>query len=142
STIDTLDSYEDNRRLYGVLAALLSGRRLHGTYDDAAVNAALADEARPAFLDELFLVAESYRIAWRVAEEYPGVGAEIAWACRRLLTVWEPELDPSPAVLFDAVLALALDARGADRAVPPWLAAAALVVLPALRPLARIDATV
>jgi hypothetical protein len=142
STIDVLDGYEDNRRLYGVLAALLSGRRLYGTYDDAAVIAALAAEERPPFLEELFLVAESYRVAQRVAAEYRGVATELAWACRRLLGVWEREREPGPPVFFDAVLALALDARGSERPVPPWLAAAAVVILPALRPLAHETATV
>jgi len=142
SSIDVLDGYEDNRRLYGVLAALLAGRRLHGTYDDPAVSAALASDERPAFLDELFLVAETYRIAHRVAAEYPGVATELAWACRRLLGVWERQPDPAAAVVFDAVLALALDPRGADRPVPPWLAAAAVVVIPALRALAVESATV
>jgi hypothetical protein len=142
STIDVLDGYEDNRRLYGMLAALLAGRRLHGTYADQAVAAALSADERPPFLDELFLVAETYRVARRVAAEYPGVAAELAWSCRRLLAVWERQSDPAPSVLFDAVVALALDARGADRAVPPWLAAAAVVVLPALRLLASETATV
>ena len=142
STVDVLDGYEDNRRLYGVLAALLSGRRLHGTYDDETVAARLAAEERPPFLDDLFLVTDGYRVAVRVAAEYPGVGAELAWACRRLLAVWESHRDPGPAVLFDAVLALALDPRGTSRAVPPWLASAAVVVLPALRPLAAETATV
>jgi hypothetical protein len=142
SSIDVLDGYEDNRRLYGVLAALLAGRRLHGTYANAAVLARLDAEDRPPFLDELFLVAETYRIAHRVAAEYPGVAADVAWACRRLLAVWERQADPAPSALFDAVVALALDARGADRPVPPWLAATAVVVVPALRPLAAASATV
>ena len=142
TSIDTLDGYEDNRRLYGVLAALLAGRRLHGTYDDPAVSAALTADDRPPFLDDLFLLAETYRVAHRVANEYPGVASELAWACRRLLAVWERVAEPAPAMLFDAVLAVALDPRGADRPVPPWLAASAVIVLPALRPLARALATV
>jgi hypothetical protein len=142
SSIDVLDGYEDNRRLYGVLGALLAGRRLHGTYADPAVTAALAADDRPPFLDDLFLVAETYRVAHRMAGEYPGVAGDVAWACRRLLGVWERQSDPAPSVLFDAVTALALDPRGVDRAVAPWLAAAAVVVLPALRPLAHDDATV
>jgi hypothetical protein len=142
SAIDVLDAWEDNRRLYGVLAALLAGRRAHGTYANAAVLARLAADDRPPFLDELFLVAETYRVAHRAAAEYPGVAAEIAWACRRLLAVWERQTDPGPVVLFDAVAALALDARGAERPVAPWLAATAVVVLPALRPLAGATATV
>ncbi len=142
SSIDVLDGWEDNRRLYGVLAALLAGRRVHGTYDDDTVLARLAADDRPPFVDELFLVAETYRIAHRVAAEYPGVAADVAWACRRLLAVWERQADPSPAALFDAVAALALDARGAERPVPPWLAASAVVILPPLRPLAESTATV
>jgi hypothetical protein len=142
SSIDVLDAYEDNRRLYGVLAALLAARRLHGTYDDAAALEALGAEDRAAFLEDLFLVAEGYRTAHRMGGEYPGVGAETAWACRRLLAVWEADRDPAPARLFDALLALALDPRGAARAVPPWLAAPAVIVLPALAPLADPAATV
>ena len=128
STVDVLDAWEDNRRLYGMLAALLAGRRLHGTYDDATVLRTLAADDRPPFLDDLFLVAETYRVAHRVAGEYAGVAAELAWACRRLLGVWERQTDPSPSVLFDAVVALALDPRGLDRPVAPWLAATAVVV--------------
>jgi hypothetical protein len=140
STIEALDGYEDNRRLYGVLAALLAGRRVHGTYADPAVLEALAAEDRPAFLDDLFLVAESYRVAHGLAAEYPGLAVDIGWACRRLLAVWCQQTDPGPAVLFDAVLALGLDPHGGARSVPPWLAAAAVVVLPALRPLAMRNA--
>jgi hypothetical protein len=128
-----LDGWEDNRRLYGVLAALLAGRRLHGTYDDATVLRTLAADDRPPFLDDLFLVAETYRVAHRMAAEYSGLASELAWACRRLLGVWERQADPSPSVLFDAVAALALDPRGVDRPVAPWLAATAVVVVPALR---------
>jgi hypothetical protein len=142
SSIDVLDGYEDNRRLYGVLAALLAGRRQHGTYGDDAVLARLDADDRPPFLDELFLVAETYRVAHRVAAEYPGVAADVAWACRRLLGVWERQADPAPSALFDAVLALALDAHGAERPVPPWLAATAVVVVPALQPLAGASAGV
>jgi len=142
STIDVLPSYEDNRRLFGALAALAAGRRLHGTYDDRAVLAALAAEDRPPFLEELFLVAETYRVAHRVAAEYAGIAGDLAWACRRLLDVWERQDDPAPTTLFDAVTALGLDPRGAARPVAPWLAASAVVVLPALKPLAAANATV
>jgi hypothetical protein len=142
SSVDVLDAWEDNRRVYGVLAALLAGRRLHGTYADPTVAAALDADERPPFLEDLFLVAEGYRVAIRLASEYPGVAGDVAWACRRLLAVWSRHEDPGPPLLFDALLALALDPRGGTRAVPPWLASGALVALPALAPLAAPSATV
>ncbi|HXJ33543.1 MAG TPA: VWA domain-containing protein [Candidatus Eisenbacteria bacterium] len=141
ATIDVLASYEDNRRLFGVLATLLVGRRLHGTYADETVLAALTVEDAPPLLSELFAVTDGYRVAHRLALEYPGIAGELAWACRRLLAVWTADADPPSAVVFDALLALALDPHAAERRVAPWLAAAAIGVLPALRPLASPAAT-
>ncbi|MGH7896161.1 MAG: nitric oxide reductase activation protein NorD, partial [Candidatus Binatia bacterium] len=141
STIDVFGAYEDNRRLFGVLGALLVGRRLYDTYAEPAVMAAGAAEDTPPLLGELFLVTDGFRIAHGLAAEYPGIASELAWACRRLLEACADEPAPSTPVLFDAILALALDPHAATRRVAPWLAASAVGVLPALRPLAAPGAT-
>jgi nitric oxide reductase NorD protein len=140
SSIDLLATYEGNRRLYAVLAAWLAGRRLYDTYDDT-IAPALAAEDAPPFLEDLFLLADGYRVAHRLAAEYPGVATDLAWACRSVLAAWGEMAAPPTAVVFDAILALALDPRAAELAVAPWLAASPLAVLPLLRPLADPHAT-
>ncbi len=141
--IDRLDTVEDNGRLYRVAAAMHAGRREGGTYD-AVPGGALAEQLhapeRPAALAELFLLTDGYRVACRLARSYPGIAADLRWAAARLLARWTDADLGVPGVLLDALLALAL--RGDHPAHPsPALRAAARIVLPALSPLSRSDAT-
>ncbi|MCW5890482.1 MAG: hypothetical protein KIT14_08010 [bacterium] len=135
--LDRLDTWEDNARLYRVVGALLAGRRDGGTYADPALLARVRGPELPAMLEQLFLLADGYRVARRMAAQYPGVADDLAWAAHAL-----DELVPTPAWALDALFALALH-PAPDAATPPaWLAATAALVLPSLAPLAASDATV
>ncbi len=148
--IDRLSTHEDNTRLYRVVAAGLAGRREFGSYDavpdesnpDTGLAAYLQHDDRPPLLEELFLVADGYRVARRVMAEYPGLAAEIRWASTRMLEVWSNPSAPPPdgPVILDATLALALS-ESADAVPPEWLHSVASVVLPCLAPLGAPGAT-
>lgn len=140
ATIDQLDTWEDNARLYRVLAALLAARREFGTYADATVLAHLADEERPSALTECFLLADGYRIARRLAAEYPGLAADLQWAARSLLDRWQGSA-PGPMLLLDALLAHAIAPTNDADAAQPWLRTAAAIALPCMAPLAKPSAT-
>ncbi len=133
TAIDCLDTCEDNARLYRVLAATLSGRREFGTYETLPdVATYVRDAERPPVLEDLFLLAEGFRVARRMGARYPGLAADLRWAGARLLE--------TPASVFDAVLAVVL--RDDDvRDLPAWIAGTAALVLPSLAPLATSDAT-
>src|SRR5262249_7694275 len=129
--IDRLDTCEDNARLYRLTAALLAGRREFGTYDALAAGpGSLRAAGRPAVLDDLFPLADGFRVACRLAVAYPGVGAELRWASQSLVG---PETTAADG--FDAILALALRPEGDRGDLPPWLRAVARLVLPSLREL-------
>jgi hypothetical protein len=135
--IDRLGTCEDNARLYRLTAALLAGRREFGTYDVLAGGAAvLRAPGRPGALEDLFLFADGFRVACRLAAAYPGVGADLRWASESLL---EPETTVSDG--FDAILALALRPGADRRELPAWLRAVARLVLPSLRELEHAGAT-
>jgi len=137
ATVDMLDTWEDNARLYRVCAALLAGRREHATYaaiPDLATH--LRAPERPAVLEDCFLLADGVRVAHALGRDYPGLAADLRWASARLLRASARR----PAPLFDLLLARAL--AGADApAGPPWLEGTAALVLPSLAPLAAPDAT-
>jgi len=151
--VDCLETHEDNERLYRVLAAQLAGRREFGTYGwvwpeggerppGSALVAYLRDEQRPELLEEIFLIAEGYRIACRMVREYGGLADEFRWAAERLLERWMRLTLPSDEVVFDAVLAVAIAGGVGGTEPPAWLQTAADVVLPALMPLAAAEASV
>src|SRR5262249_9959904 len=128
-SITRLDTCEDNARLYRLSAALLAGRREHGTYaalPDGAVT--LRDPTRPAALENLCLLADGVRVAARLSSAYPGIAAELRWAGEVLVGG-----ETATADVFDALFALALRGHAPTRGVPRWLAALAQLVLPSLR---------
>jgi hypothetical protein len=131
SAIDVLPTWEDNARLYRMLAAFLAGRREFETYGDPAVLEHVRDPAAPAALGDWFLLAEGYRIGRCLARAYPGVRADIDWAARTLLRRWR-RTQPTAGMFLDALLAHAL---APDAPAPPWLAGTATVALPCLAPL-------
>jgi nitric oxide reductase NorD protein len=147
--IDCLSTHESNARLYRVLAAWLAGRREFGTYDfdplargdGPGLVAYLRREDHPELLEEVFLVAEGYRVARRVMAEYPGLGVEFRWAAERMLVQWTGQYPqvPDAQIVLDAALALAL---GGTEAVPPaWADTVVPAVLPCLAPLGSPSAT-
>jgi hypothetical protein len=153
--IDALETHEDNERLYRVLAAQVAGRREFGTYGwegegdaagrppGSALVTYLRDEERPELVEEVFLIAEGYRVICRLVREYPGLAGEFRWAAEEMLRRWRAMAHPPEEVVFDAVLAAAL--LGAEVwavEAPDWLVAAADVILPALVPLAAPASTV
>jgi len=140
AAVDAFGTYEENLRLIRLLAALTAGRREFGTYDREDLTTRLRAEGESPALEELALLTDGYRVARRLADRYPGLAADLAWVAPRLLAAATPSSPPY--LQLDALLALALD-DGVSRArAPLWLRAAAALVLPALAPLARPDATV
>jgi nitric oxide reductase NorD protein len=144
--IDLFDTHEDNVRVYRFLAAQLAGRREFGTYaltlpaDAGGLAAFLRAPHHPALLEELFLVAEGFRVAAHLGRAYPGLAPEQrAVACKILAR--QPAGDvPSPPGLMDALLMWLL--CGSDPAgLPAWLRPVAAVVAPCVAPLAHRDAT-
>ncbi len=135
--IDRLDTCEDNARLYRLAAALLAGRREFGTYDVLASGPGpLRAPGRPGALEDLFLLADGFRVACRLTAAYPGIGADLRWASESLVGEETTVLDG-----FDAILALAFRPEAARTDVPPWLRALAALVLPSLRELEHPEAT-
>jgi hypothetical protein len=135
-SITRLDTCEDNGRLYRLAAALLAGRREHGTdavFPDGAGT--LRAAGRPAALEHLFLLADGVRVAARLSAAYPGIASELRWAGEALAGEETESAD-----VYDALFAMALR-RGAAHDVPRWLAALAQLVLPSLRPLEDPGAT-
>jgi hypothetical protein len=138
TTIDVLDTWEENARLHRLLAAFVAGRREFGTYALPNLVPTLRATTAPAALEDCFLLAEGYRIATRLANHYPGIGADIAWAASTLLDRWRADR-PGAALLLDALLLHAL--APPDLQTPRWLVRAAALVRPCLDPLARPTAT-
>jgi len=140
--VDTLDTYEDNARLLRLLAALLAGRRETGTYADPAVAERLRADGEPPHLDELVRLTDGYRVAAALRRRYPGLAADLTWACGALLARARTRRGASLPAMLDAVLALALHPDAARERVPAWLALAAAPALPALAPLATPETTI
>ena len=135
-SITRLDTCEDNARLYRLAAALLAGRREHGTYAVLPDGAGtLRAAGRPAALEHLFLLADGVRVAARLSAAYPGIASELRWAGEALAGEETESAD-----VYDALFAMALR-RGAAHDVPRWLAALAQLVLPSLRALEDPGAT-
>jgi hypothetical protein len=154
SRIDCLPTHEENMRIYRALAGQLAARREFGTYrfaaplaaaqvaPDEALVAHLRAAAAPALLEEVFLLAEAFRLHHRLASAYPGLAGDGAWAAHRLLARWWSEPAVTRVVVLDALLALAVGAEPPGP-FPPWLPPdAAHVVANLLAPLVAPGATV
>jgi nitric oxide reductase NorD protein len=146
--VDLFATHEDNVRLYRFLAAQLAGRREFGTYDadlPADANGSLSTFLRapqhPELLEELFLVAEGFRVAAALARAYPGLAREQRELAGSVLSRQNPEQMPSQSALLDLVLAWVLSGRDAV-GLPAWLRPLATLVAPCVAPLANRDATV
>jgi len=137
TTIDVGDTWEDNARFYRVCAALLAGRRVHGTYAPIpALVQALRAPGRPAALEDCFLLADGVRVAHALGRQYPGLAADLRWAASELLRA----AISRPLSVFELLLARAL-AGSPPLAEPSWLERTACLVLPSLAPLAAPEAT-
>jgi nitric oxide reductase NorD protein len=135
-SIARLDTCEDNARLYRLVAALLAGRREHGTYAVLPDGAGtLRATGRPPAVEHLFLLADGVRVAARLSEAYPGIAGELRWAGEALAGEETESAD-----VYDALFAMALR-KDAAHDVPRWLAALAQLVLPSLRALEDPGAT-
>lgn len=151
--VDSFATYEDNERLYRLLGALIAGRREYATYaavprpadaegpPGSELVAHLRDEARPTCLEDLFLLADGYRVARRMTADYPGLAGEVRWAAAALLAQWADSVQPGEETVFDCLLALALSAAGSRPPAPAWLLALGRIVLPCLAPLAGASVT-
>lgn len=128
--VDWLPRRDDNLAVYRFLAMQLAGRREFGTYR-VDLQRALQE---PAWLEELFLLAEGARIAHCVARAYPGSAAESAQLAAALIGHWH-EAAPARVRFCDVLLALAL-APGSR--APAWLPPMAARQLRA--PLERLQA--
>lgn len=154
--VDIFDTHEENFRVFRFLAAALAGRRELGTYafvppdgadSDAPPGSALCTYLRQSegseLLEDLFLLAEGFRVARRLRETYRGLAAEASWVGRRLLERWsrQPDAFSDRDRWLDALFAFLLtegeqewpDRRSED---------AVMLVARALTPLASAAATV
>jgi hypothetical protein len=145
--IDLFATHEDNVRVYRFLAAQLAGRREFGTYDmtlpaDAASGllAFLRAPQHSHLLEELFLVAESFRVAAKLTRAYPGLAREQPALARLILSRQPADELPSQARLMDALLMWLLSGS-AVAGLPAWLRSIAAEVAPCVAPLANRDAT-
>ena len=117
ASVAAFPTYEENFRLYRVLAAHQAGRREFGTYSPSLlllwphlpdfVHALIGPEAHPVDdlrsyfrlfphperLEALFLFIESKRIAARLAANYRGLQGDLAWA-ETLTHLVSPVLSP------------------------------------------------
>jgi len=149
--IDVFATYEDNCRLYRVVAAHVAGRGECATYGitlpaaAASLVAFLRAPDQPAVLEDLFLVVEGYRVAVALGRLYPGLAGEQRAVATQFLARCDPAVAPagaapSRALLLDALLAALLS--GANKtALPPWLRVLAGCVGPCVAPLAARGAS-
>jgi len=140
--IDRLGTYEDDARLFRVLAAFVAGRREAGTYVHPELLDRLEADGEPSHLGEVVRMTDGYRVARHLARTYPGLAREIDWAAEQVVSRLRGGRAPAIGPLLDAVLALALTPNAATRAVPTWLAAVAGPVLGAIPPLDAREATI
>src|ERR1700687_5341879 len=146
--VDAFGTHEDNCRLYRFLAAQLAGRGEFGTSHaplPAASNGSLAAFLRapehPELLEELFLVAEGFRIAAALSRSYPGLAGEQRAVTNQFLSRLDSVRLPSQSELLDALLAWLLSGHDITT-VPIWLHPMAVLVAPCVAPLANRNATV
>jgi nitric oxide reductase NorD protein len=145
--VDLFATHEDNVRLYRFLAAQLAGRREFGTYDadlpvaDSSLVAFLRAPEHPELLEELFLVAEGFRVSAALARSYPGLAREHRELAAGVLARQQPQQVPSQSVLLDLLLAWLLSGRDAV-GLPVWLRPLAQLVAPCVAPLANRESTV
>lgn len=146
--LDRFDTHEDNCRLYRVVAAQLAGRRMAGTYAarrpaeaGKSLHDYIVDPERPALLEELFLVAEGFRVASRLARRFAGLAADQRDIALRLLARAARDFPPPQSAALDLVwLWLLTPVPLAE--LPPWLRALAAVIGPCVAPLALDSASV
>ena len=146
--VDVFGTHEDNVRLYRFLAAQLAGRREFDTYaanlpadaGDSLVGFLRAPQ-HPELLEELFLVAEGFRVAAALSRTYPGLAREQRELAAAVLSRPQPDHVPSQSVLLDLLLAWLLSGRDAA-GLPVWLRPLATLVAPCVAPLAHREATV
>ncbi len=146
--LDRFDTHEDNCRLYRVMAAQLAGRRLAGTYESR--HAADAEQSlyeyivapeKPALLEEMFLVAEGFRVAKRLARGFAGLARDQVDIAHRLLDRAGRDFAPPQSAALDLAWLWLLTERSID-SLPPWLRSLATVIGPCVAPLALESATV
>lgn len=145
--VDRFPTHEDNCRLYRFLAAQVAGRRVHATYEarrpleeGRSLYDFLLDPEKPAVLEDLFLLAEGYRVAQALGRDLPGLAFEQVDLAQRILDRVDSREVPPPAMLFDLALAAALTGRPlAD--LPTWLRSFVAVTGPCLVPLSLASAT-
>lgn len=145
--VDVFTTHERNCDLYRFLAAQLAGRRDFATYeidlpDPAAASLVnyLRSPEQPDLLEELFLLAEGFRIAAALARHYPGLAREQRALMADILDRHQTRRPPQQGVVLDCALAWLLAARPAQE-VPGWLQSVAHTVAPCVAPLASATAT-
>jgi len=145
--VDRFATHEANCRLYRFLGAQLAGRRELGTYDidlPAEANGSLVDYLRapeqPVLLEELFLVADGFRVAAQLVRPYPGLAREQHEVLSQIVRDLDRAHHPSQSAFLDALFAWLLSGARLDDA-PPWLRSVAAVVAPCVAPLASPGAT-
>jgi hypothetical protein len=139
--VDAFPTYEENARLYRLLAAQVAGRRAFGTYADRGLVTRLRDPERPALLEPFFLLAEGVRVQHRLAATYPGFAADARALGARILAHLARERAATQGEMIDALLAHVL-ADAPRVPTPRWLApGAAAAVAWLVRPLALPTAT-
>ena len=146
--VDLFATHEDNVRLYRFLAAQVAGRREFGTYSadlpagagDSLVGFLRAPQ-HPELFEELFLVAEGFRVAAALSRAYPGLAREQRELAAAILSRPQPNQVPSQSALLDLLLAWLLSGRDAA-GLPVWLRPLATLVAPCVAPLANREATV
>ena len=143
--VDVFPTHEDNVRLYRLVAAHLAGRREFGTYvplsDDAGdLVAHLRAPEQPVLLEDLFLLADGFRVGAALARVYPGLAREQQETTALLLDRYAADPPPGPGKTLDLVLAALFAGRNPAR-LPVWLRPLVTVVAPLLAPLAHHLAT-
>ncbi|MET0387867.1 MAG: VWA domain-containing protein [Polyangiales bacterium] len=148
--VDFADTREQNRAVYRFLALQLAGRRQFGTYvfrshsGQGLYEHIRGGREQASLQEELFLLAESVRIAARVATAYPGSVPDTQQLAHTWLQHAAAQPAPNHALACDTLLALTLSAvPGAELDVPAWLPPASLAqVLGLLSPLRAAEAGV
>jgi len=145
SSIDVLETPEQNRGLYRFLTLQVAGRREFGTYANPRVLAELNSErASSPALRALFSVAEAVRVQQCCARAYPGSVRETEELAVALCEVWKTTTHPRHSLASDVLLALALTPREQVAALAPaWLPLTSLeAILDALSVLHQTRANV